>query len=341
MKKLLLLFSLIFAAVTLGTSLAMLPQTPVGTVSLNEPGSPFIAFDIWVKAGSQNDPKGKEGLASLTANMLSEGSTKQDSYERILAKLYPMAASYESNVDKEMTAFTGRIHRDNLAAYYTLFQNAILSPAFKGEDFKRIKTQTLNYLKQSRRFSNDEELAKELLFREIYRGTPYEHPEEGYVTSVESITLADVQDFYRRYYTRDNIVVGVGGGCAEGYPAKVRKDFDTLPSGSPQPVPAPVPKQLSGIKVLIVEKETKATPISFGYPITLLRSNNDFYPIMLTSSWLGEHRNSVSHLYQVIRETRGMNYGDYSYIEAYPRGYSTQVPPANVSRRSQIGRAHV
>jgi zinc protease len=101
-------------------------------------------------------------------------------------------------------------------------------------------------------------------------------------------------------------------------------------------VPAPVPKQLSGIKVLIVEKETKATPISFGYPITLLRSNNDFYPIMLTSSWLGEHRNSVSHLYQVIRETRGMNYGDYSYIEAYPRGYSTQVPPANVSRRSQI-----
>jgi zinc protease len=31
-----------------------------------------------------------------------------------------------------------------------------------------------------------------------------------------------------------------------------------------------------------------------------------------------------------------MNYGDYSYIEAYPRGYSTQVPPVNVSRRSQI-----
>jgi zinc protease len=57
---------------------------------------------------------------------------------------------------------------------------------------------------------------------------------------------------------------------------------------------------------------------------------------MLANSWLGEHRTSVSHLYQVIREKRGMNYGDYSYIEAYPRGYSTQVPPVNVSRRSQI-----
>jgi zinc protease len=57
---------------------------------------------------------------------------------------------------------------------------------------------------------------------------------------------------------------------------------------------------------------------------------------MLANSWLGEHRTSVSHLYQVIRERRGMNYGDYSYIEAYPQGYATQVPPVNVSRRSQI-----
>ncbi len=54
------------------------------------------------------------------------------------------------------------------------------------------------------------------------------------------------------------------------------------------------------------------------------------------NSWFGEHRNSFSHLYQVIREARGMNYGDYSYIEAFPRGYATQVPPTNVSRRSQL-----
>ncbi len=58
--------------------------------------------------------------------------------------------------------------------------------------------------------------------------------------------------------------------------------------------------------------------------------------MMLANSWLGEHRTSVSHLYQVIREKRGMNYGDYSYVEAYPEGYSTQVPPVNVSRRSQL-----
>ncbi|NIP80208.1 MAG: insulinase family protein, partial [Gemmatimonadetes bacterium] len=48
-------------------------------VTLQEPGSPFIAFNIWVRAGSQNDPEGKEGLAALTARVLADGSTRDRS----------------------------------------------------------------------------------------------------------------------------------------------------------------------------------------------------------------------------------------------------------------------
>ncbi len=306
------------------------------TITLVEAGSPFVAFDIWVKVGSENDPQGKEGLAALTAALVSEGSTTQDAYEEIVRKLYPMAGGYGESVDKEMTVFTGRIHRDNLEAYYALFKNALLSPAFKDEDFARIKSQTVNYLKQARRFSNDEELSKELLFSSIYRGTPYAHPEEGYVQSVASITLDDVRAFHRRYYTRDNVVVGIGGDLPKGFAARVRADFDTLPAGVVPAVAKPAPAPGDGMRILIVEKKTNATPISFGFPLHLLRGDPDFYALMLANSWFGEHRTSVSHLYQVIRETRGMNYGDYSYIEAYPRGYATQVPPTNVSRRSQI-----
>ncbi|HSK11181.1 MAG TPA: pitrilysin family protein [Vicinamibacterales bacterium] len=308
----------------------------VELVTLDEPGSPFVAFNAWIKAGSQNDPKGKEGLAALTASLIAEGATRANPYQEILAKLYPMAGGYSSSVDKEMTVFTGRIHRDHLDAYYALFKDALLAPAFSEDDFARLKSETLNYLRQARRFSNDEELSKELLFWSIYRGTPYEHPEEGYVQSVESITLEDARQFYARYYTRDNVVAGVGGGLPQGFPDRVRQDFGALPAGTPPSVPKPEPAPLEGMRILIVEKNTRATPISFGFPIALLRSDPDFYAMMLANSWFGEHRTSVSHLYQVIREARGMNYGDYSYIEAYPQGYATQVPPTNVSRRSQI-----
>ena len=310
--------------------------TPKPVIELREAGSPFVAFNIWIGSGAAADPKGKEGLASLTAALMAGGATAQDPFPAILEKLYPMAAGYGAQVDKEMTNFTGRVHRDNLDAYYTLFRNALLSPAFSEEDFNRIKAQRLNTLERARRYSRDEELSKQLLYWMAYEGTPYAHPEEGYVSSVRSITLDDVKAFYRAHYVRGNVGVGIGGGYPEGFAARVRKDFDALPAGQVTPVVVPEPKRPQGVKVLIVEKPTEASAISLGFPITLLRSDPDFVPLLVANSYLGEHRNSVGRLYQAIRETRGMNYGNYSYIEAFPLGYTTQQPRVNIARRSHL-----
>ncbi|NJK31544.1 MAG: insulinase family protein [Deltaproteobacteria bacterium] len=38
----------------------------------------------------------------------------------------------------------------------------------------------------------------------------------------------------------------------------------------------------------------------------------------------------------MIREVRGLNYGDYSYIEAFPGGGYRQMPPTNVARSHQL-----
>ncbi len=58
-------------------------------------------------------------------------------------------------------------------------------------------------MKTTLRYSQDEELGKEALYEFIFAGTPYEHNEEGYVKSLESITVDDVREFYRKHYTRE------------------------------------------------------------------------------------------------------------------------------------------
>ena len=324
-----------FMAAALAATIALVADT-AGVITVHEPNSPFVALNVWIKSGSAADPKGKEGLASMTAAMVSDGATKQDSVEAILEKLYPMAAGYDVVVDKEMTNLVGRIHRDNLEPFYVLFKNALLAPAFSDADFNRLKAQRLNFLERGRRYSRDEELSKELLFWMAYEGTPYQHPSDGYVDSVKSITLDDVRGFYRDHYVRNNIVVGIGGGYPAGFDGRVRKDVDTLPEGKPFAPASVTPKPAAGIKVVLVEKDTDASAISFGAPIDLLRNHPDFVPLLVANSYLGEHRNSVGRLYQAIRETRGMNYGNYSYIEAFPAGYATQQPRVNVPRRSQL-----
>jgi len=299
-------------------------------------GDPTVSFRVFFNVGSQNDPAGKEGLAALTAAVMAEGSTVNRSYEDILAQLYPMAADISDQVDKEVTVFSGRTHIDNLDEYYGLFREVILEPAFKEEDFERVKTDVLNYVQTSLRYSQDEELGKEALYEFIFAGTPYGHIEEGHVKSLESITLADVKTFYETHYTWDNVVIGLGGGFANPFAKSVKKDFEKLPEGKATEAPAPRVRSIKGLHVQIIDKNAPATAISFGFPIDVTRGDPDFYALAMATAWLGEHRNSFSHLYEVIREKRGLNYGDYAYIEHFPGGHRRQFPPANVARRQQI-----
>ncbi|RMH75524.1 MAG: insulinase family protein, partial [Calditrichaeota bacterium] len=187
-------------------------RTPENMVLLPVADDPTISFRLLFKVGSQNDPQGKEGLAVLTASLLTQGATQKHSYEEILELLYPMAASIEAQVDKEMTVIYGRIHKDNLEAFYQLLKEVVLEPAFDEDDFRRVKSDQLNYIQKSLRYAQDEELGKEVLYEFIFQGTPYRHNEEGTVKGVEAITLEDVKQFYRQHYTRANLLIGLGGG---------------------------------------------------------------------------------------------------------------------------------
>jgi len=93
---------------------------------------------------------------------------------------------------------------------------------------------------------------------------------------------------------------------------------------------------MQATEVEIIRKETRSVAISFGHPIELTRPHPDFAALWLARAWLGEHRASVGRLYQELRERRGLNYGDYAYVEVFPRGMYRLLPEANVARRAQI-----
>ncbi|MDX9758203.1 MAG: pitrilysin family protein [Bacteroidota bacterium] len=306
------------------------------TVLLPVTDDPTISIRVWFKTGSQCDPPGKEGLALLTATMLTEGATATRGYEEIMEALYPLAAGYGASVDKEMTVISGRVHRDNLEEYYPLFTDAILHPAFREDDFVRIKTDMRNGIEKSLRYANDEELGKAAFFDFVHAGTKYGHLDAGTISGLDAITLDDVRAFYTQWFTRDNFVLGLGGGYDNTIVRRLENDLRTLVEGRPQQPDPPAPAPIDGLEMLIVEKDCDATAISFGFPITVQRGDEDFFALALFNSWFGEHRNSSSHLYQVIREARGMNYGDYSYIEIFPNGGRRQMPPQNVARRQQL-----
>jgi len=88
-----------------------------------------------------------------------------------------------------------------------------------------------------------------------------------------------------------------------------------------------------GINVEIIQKDNAfGSAIFAGFSMNLTRKDNDFAALMVANSYLGEHRKSYGQLYQKLRETRSMNYGDYSYIEWYDNGGRNMLQPAGTPR---------
>src|SRR5262249_340103 len=89
--------------------------------------------------------------------------------------------------------------------------------------------------------------------------------------------------------------------------------------------------------VFIIQKPAEATAISLGFPIDINRANEaEFCSLFLANSYLGEHRSFNGKLMQHLRRDRGLNYGDYSYVEEFIQDAPMSFPIANNARRQQF-----
>ncbi len=333
-----LIFAFVFSAAAQKTKKTPVKPMNSNIVTVFQPSkSPLISLRIQFLTGSIDDPQGKEGLAALTAALIAQGGSRNLTYDQIVEQFYPMATSFGAQTDKEMTTFVGQTHVDNLPKYYAIIRQMLLEPGFREDDFSRLKADAINYLKVSLREGNDEELGKERLYNIIYAGTVYENLSIGRVSSLEKLTLQDVKDFYAQNYSQANTVVGLSGGFDPKFSSSLLADFQKLPVGGRKMRKLAPPQLTDGMQIDIVKRETRATAISLGFPIDVNRSfGKDYAALALVASYFGQHRSSNSYLYGRLRELRGLNYGDYAYIEYFPHGMFQFEPDPNLGRKFQI-----
>ncbi len=305
-------------------------------ISINTLESPLVTFRILFNTGSANDPAGKEGLNALTALTIGQGGTSDLTYRRVVELLYPLAASLSLQYDKEVTTFIGEVHRDHLEPFFALLTEIITNPRLDPDDFQRNKDLLINQIVTNLRGNNDEELGKQTLNSLLYRGHPYENTEMGTKEGLAAVTLDDVRDYYSARYTQSSIIVGIAGGFSENLIRRIGSEIiGALPLGSPTVALLQEPRALDEIEVLPAEKQAIATAISLGFPVNITRADKGFYALMVANSYLGEHRTFNGRLMNVMRQLRGLNYGDYSYIEHFVQDGGSTFPVPNIPRSKQ------
>jgi zinc protease len=262
-----------------------------------------------------------------------EGGTKALSPAEVKQRLFPLAADLHVQVGKEQTVFIGVVHKDFQARLASLLADVLASPRLDPKEFTRLQADALNDIQHGLRAEDDEELSRQALMNFMFAAHPYASNTEGSVSGLKAITVDDVKAQIAKVFTLDRMTIGLAGGYDPKLADQLKKAFANLPAkGAPAVKVAAPPPQ---IRARLVEKDTDTTAMFLGYPWDVKRSDPDYFALATGISALGEHRQSGGRLFNELRGKRGLNYGDYAYVEHFVQEGWGSYPETNVALSQQ------
>ncbi len=310
-----------------GATVLMLENRATPTVSLR--GS--------LRAGSYFEPRDKPGLAQITAEMLSRGTKKRSKLE-IAGDLESVGADVDFSTDPFAVNIVARSLSQDFPLVINTLAEELREPAFPADELERLKQQIIASIQEQQantryrgyeRFSN-------LIFDET--NPYYIPPGDHLIESINSITSADVREFFeQRYGGRSLILTVVGDVNAAEARGLFEEAFGSF--GGPASVDINVKDpahQASARREIVLIKDKANVDILVGAAAPLRRSSEDYYAAVLANSALGQSTLS-SRLGLQVRDKEGLTYGINSTfgapsLAAGPWFIGVSVNPFNVER---------
>lgn len=293
-----------------------------------------ISVQIAIRAGSADDPPGKAGLTHLLLHLMREGGAGELDAFAVRERLFETAAELDVTVDREVSVISLRVHRDLLAETLPLLEAMIASPRFEVRTFDRLRRDALDGIRNALRGTEEEWLAEEALSALVYANHPFGHPIIGTEEGLASLSLADVHAHRARLLCRGRVTVGVTGNAPLGLEDALAGLFS---SGELCRGPAALPSPTrGGPRVLLVSHPAaRAATVRMLAPYEVTRAHPDHPALVLFASYLGLSGQFIGRLMQSIRESRGLNYGDYAYAEHIEPNPFSRGPAAHAVRSQQ------
>jgi predicted Zn-dependent peptidase len=279
-----------------GLKLVVIPQTEL----------PVVDVSLVVRSGSEADPAGKAGLATLVANLLDEGAGNRDALgiaeqaAFLAVRLNTFSAFDQSQVSLHTTKAT-------LDSAMSLMTDVVLRPTFADAEFQRIKSDRRTSLLQEQ--DRAPAIADRAFAAIVYGEThPYGQATSGTTESVESISRDDVVAFWRTHYRPNNATLVIAGDITVAEAVRLATSaFGKWERGT---VAAPATKSATaaGSTTIYIVDKPGAPQSSFRIGgIGVARSTADYYPLLVANTALGG--SFTSRLNQNLRETKGYTYG--------------------------------
>ncbi len=294
---------------------------------VEEHAQPLISVHITFRdSGSAYDPDGKDGRTAMTSSMLMEGAGNMDS--EAFSKALETSAiklSFTSDTDNFYAVLNTLSEEKEKAFNYLSL--ALTQPRFDDSSLARIKRQTLLAIKQQQE-KPYYRLSRAWQER-IFANHPYSKDDMGTEKTVSNLSKIELQNFVKKYLTKENIIVSVAGDITpDELTILLDKNLSNLPANYKPDVKIADISPPKDNKQIVIEQDIPQTIIHFGVE-GIKRSDPDYITAYVMNYLLGGGT-LTSRLNTEIREKRGLTYSASStltqmkHTALFEGGFSTR-----------------
>lgn len=271
---------------------------------------PAVSIRLLVRAGAAQDPKGKGGVATLTAALLDQGTATKSAFQ-IADSIDSIGGAMGTGAGSDLSFVNAVVMKDSFGVAMDLLADVVRNPSFAEEEIDRQKQQAISGLQVSQ---NDPDYLASVVFdRLVYGFHPYGLPNSGTAESLATVTRQDLQEFHSRYFVPNNMILAiVGDVTSEDAFGTAERVFGKWPRAE---VPAqklmepPPPTR----RVVVIDKpDAVQTEIRVGH-LGIPRKHADYMAVDLAFKILGGE--GANRLHRVLRSERGLTYGASADIQ--------------------------
>ncbi len=271
---------------------------------------PLVSISALVRTGSLYDPRGKEGVAELTASVMRTGGTTKLGSAEIDQRLDFLAASPSISMSLDSASVNFSFLKGDMDACLDILSQILIQPAF--EEDKLQLALSLKNEELRRIVDNPQKLAFREFNRLLYPGDP--RGRYATTSSLKQITRADLIAFHREYFFPANMMLAVSGDISkEESVNKIRQYFDHWKYSRRALDAAPPPKE-AGRGVFFIRKQLSQSTVVSG-ELTLSKNNPDFHAFSVLDFIIGSGGFS-SRIFSAVRNNEGLAYSAGSFYRA-------------------------
>ncbi len=277
---------------------------------------PKISVTLATRAGSVDDPSGKEGLASLELEAMQRGTKTRKALE-IDDKLGDLGTTLQAHADREASSLSLEVLAVNLRPAIDILADVARNPSFPEEEVERERKKRLDALSQEE--SDPRSIARRVgPILAFGREHAYGHPAQGFTSAVQKLSPEDLARFHETYWKAGSSALFLVGDVSLSEAVELGKQFFGSWNGGSAPAPRIGPPQPAGQgKIFLVNRPDAAQTYVAEILPAPLRGTAEYYPFSLADVvWGGA---AGARLGMNLREKNGYSYGVFSFPQFYTK----------------------